>query len=41
LLDEMQWEEMMGCVCGNDTCLIITRTEKDTNTIYNRLLKKS
>ena len=41
LLDEMEWGEMMGCVCGNDTCLIITRTEEDTNTIYNRLLKRS
>lgn len=41
LLDEMHWEEMMGCVCGNDTCLVITRTEEDTNTLYNRLIKKS
>ena len=41
LLDEMQWDEMMGCVCGNDTCLIIARTEEDTETLYKRLLKKS
>ena len=41
LLDEMQWEEMMGCICGNDTCLIITKTPEDMEVIYNRLFKKS
>lgn len=41
LLDEMQWEEMLGCVCGNDTCLIITRTVEDREQLYMRLLKKS
>lgn len=38
LLDQIDWEEMMGTVCGNDTCLIICRTEEDAITITDRLL---
>lgn len=38
LIDNLDWEEIMGTICGDDTCLIICRTETDTNTIKNRFL---
>lgn len=39
ILDGLEWEEMVGCVCGNDTCLVITKTKKDANIIYKRMIK--
>ncbi len=41
LLDNVNWDEMVGCVCGNDTCLIIARTKEDADIIYNRMTKTS
>ena len=38
LLDELKWDEMIGCVCGNDTCLIIVRSPEDVETICDRIL---
>lgn len=38
LLDQLDWDEMMGTVCGNDTCLIICRSEENAITIHDRLL---
>lgn len=38
LLDQIDWDEMMGTVCGNDTCLIICRTEENAIIISDRLL---
>ncbi|QTM99781.1 MULTISPECIES: transcriptional regulator AhrC/ArgR [Sediminibacillus] len=39
LIDNLDWTEIMGTICGDDTCLIICRTEKDTQKIKNRLLE--
>ncbi|WP_070121412.1 transcriptional regulator AhrC/ArgR [Bacillus marinisedimentorum] len=39
LLDELDWEEMMGTICGNDNCLIICREEVDAVTLEERLHK--
>lgn len=38
LIDNMEWAEILGTLCGDDTCLIICRTEADTEVIKNRLL---
>lgn len=37
LIDELDWEEIMGTICGDDTCLILCRTEKKTKTVFKRL----
>ncbi|SDK56045.1 transcriptional regulator AhrC/ArgR [Sediminibacillus albus] len=39
LIDNLDWTEIMGTICGDDTCLIICRTEKDTIKIKNKLLE--
>ncbi|MEH6940854.1 arginine repressor [Bacillus sp. JJ722] len=41
LLDNVNWDEMMGCVCGNDTCLIIARSKDEADIIYKQLTKTS
>jgi len=38
LIDNLTWEEIMGTICGDDTCLIICRTESDTELVKDRLL---
>lgn len=38
LIDNLEWEEIMGTICGDDTCLIICRTEQDSDSIKNRFL---
>ncbi|PLT29143.1 transcriptional regulator AhrC/ArgR [Peribacillus deserti] len=38
LIDNLDWEEIMGTICGDDTCLIICRTPEDTETIRDRFL---
>ncbi|WP_373892728.1 transcriptional regulator AhrC/ArgR [Virgibacillus natechei] len=38
LIDNLDWEEIMGTICGDDTCLIICRTEADTEIIKERFL---
>ncbi|WP_164668659.1 transcriptional regulator AhrC/ArgR [Virgibacillus doumboii] len=38
LIDNLEWEEIMGTICGDDTCLIICRTEQDADSIRNRFL---
>ncbi|WP_409289183.1 transcriptional regulator AhrC/ArgR [Peribacillus sp. SCS-26] len=38
LMDNLDWEEIMGTICGDDTCLIICRTPEDTEIIKNRFL---
>ncbi len=42
-IDQIKWEEIMGTICGNDTCLIVCKTEADTKKIKNcfMLLKNS
>lgn len=38
LIDNLDWNEIMGTICGDDTCLIICRTEADAETIQERLI---
>ncbi|MFB6467322.1 transcriptional regulator AhrC/ArgR [Cytobacillus sp. Hz8] len=37
LLDDLSWEEKVGTVCGNDTCLIISATPHEAEIIESRL----
>ncbi|ASR46484.1 arginine repressor [Paenibacillus kribbensis] len=37
LLDNSNWREMVGCVCGNDTCLVISQTLSDRKILEERL----
>lgn len=39
LIDNLDWEEILGTICGDDTILIICRTESDTEIIKNRFLE--
>lgn len=38
LIDNLDWEEILGTICGDDTCLIICRTPEDAETISNKFL---
>ncbi|MBM7569714.1 transcriptional regulator AhrC/ArgR [Aquibacillus albus] len=38
LIDNLDWTEILGTICGDDTILIICRSENDTDTIKERLL---
>ncbi|TMN20767.1 transcriptional regulator ArgR [Lentibacillus cibarius] len=38
LIDNLEWDEIMGTICGDDTCLIICRTEDDPAVIQDRFL---
>ncbi|WP_170007610.1 transcriptional regulator AhrC/ArgR [Bacillus fonticola] len=38
LVDHLDWEEILGTICGDDTCLIICRSPEDTEVIANRFL---
>ncbi|HLS06901.1 MAG TPA: transcriptional regulator ArgR [Bacillota bacterium] len=38
LIDNLTWDEIMGTICGDDTCLIICRTEESTDDVKNRFL---
>lgn len=38
LLDHLQWEEIMGTICGDDTILIICRSKDFSQNVTNRLL---
>lgn len=38
LIDNLDWEEIMGTICGDDTILIICKERKHTTTISNRFL---
>ncbi|MBY0096435.1 transcriptional regulator AhrC/ArgR [Mesobacillus maritimus] len=39
LIDKLDWEEILGTICGDDTILIICRTNEDTEIIKNRFLE--
>ncbi|CDQ39707.1 MULTISPECIES: transcriptional regulator AhrC/ArgR [Virgibacillus] len=39
LIDNLDWEEIMGTICGDDTCLIICRTEADSESIKDRFIQ--
>ena len=38
LLDHLNWDEMLGTICGDDTCLIICRDESFTEEVKTKLL---
>ncbi|MGM1020647.1 MAG: transcriptional regulator AhrC/ArgR [Bacillota bacterium] len=38
LLDNIEWSEIMGTISGDDTILIICRSEENSETIVNRLM---
>lgn len=38
LIDNLDWTEIMGTICGDDTCLIICRTEPEAVTVKDRFL---
>lgn len=37
LIDAMEWNEVMGTICGDDTILIICRSKQQSKTIVERL----
>lgn len=39
LIDHLEWDEIIGTICGDDTCLIICRTPDDTGVVSDRFLK--
>mgnify|MGYP001161908548 CR=1 FL=1 len=38
LIDDLDWEEIMGTICGDDTCLIICRTEEGAEVVKERFV---
>nr|WP_154895537.1 transcriptional regulator ArgR [Paenibacillus xylanexedens] len=38
LLDNIEWTEVMGTICGDDTILIICRTEGNSVTVIDRIM---
>ncbi|OUM96857.1 MAG: arginine repressor [Thermobacillus sp. ZCTH02-B1] len=38
LIDAMEWSEVMGTICGDDTILIICRMKKQSQAIVDRLI---
>lgn len=39
LIDNLDWNEILGTICGDDTILIICRTSEDTEKISKRFLE--
>lgn len=38
LIDDLDWDEIMGTICGDDTCLIICRTEDGATHVEERFV---
>ncbi len=38
LIDNLDWDQIMGCICGDDTCLIICRTGENAKDINERFI---
>ena len=38
LLDYLHWDEILGTICGDDTCLLICRDESLTSGVKEKLL---
>jgi transcriptional regulator of arginine metabolism len=38
LLDSMEWSEIMGTICGDDTILIICRTEDNSVAVVEQIM---
>lgn len=39
LIDYLDWTEILGTICGDDTCLILCRQESDCEFVKKRLLE--
>ncbi|GLY09906.1 transcriptional regulator AhrC/ArgR [Pseudobacillus badius] len=39
LIDNLDWEEIMGTICGDDTCLLICRAPEHTSIVSQRFLE--
>lgn len=39
IIDNLDWNEIMGTICGDDTILVICRTDNDALTITNKILE--
>lgn len=37
ILDQIDWDEVLGTICGDDTCLIICRDESASEKIKTRI----
>lgn len=37
ILDQLEWEEIVGTICGDDTCLIICRDDQGGKEVSERL----
>lgn len=37
ILDQIDWEEVLGTICGDDTCLLICRDEEASEEIKTRI----
>ncbi len=38
LLDNMEWNQILGTICGDDTILMICRTEEDSQYVIKQIL---
>ena len=38
LIDYLEWDEILGTICGDDTCLIVCSQPSDTPVVSDRLL---
>jgi transcriptional regulator of arginine metabolism len=38
LMDNLEWNEIMGTICGDDTILIICRTKEQSQIVVNQIL---
>jgi transcriptional regulator of arginine metabolism len=38
LIDSLEWSEIMGTICGDDTILIICRNKDQSSTVVNQIL---
>ncbi len=38
LIDNLDWDEILGTICGDDTCLIICKSPEQTEMITKRFL---
>lgn len=37
ILDQLEWEEVIGTICGDDTCLLICKDKKSAEVITERI----
>ena len=38
-IDEMRWNEVVGCIAGDDTIMCAVRTIEDTATVMEKIRK--